>query len=284
MNRKLCSLALGCMLAVGASPWARTLAAPTNDTAGRISVSVTSRGVRLSLSLPNRAYPLYSLARVVVRAQNVSDRAVEFWPPDGLGMGVTFPQAEVVSAKHAVLYPPALHWAPTGTVPPPVPLSLEPGRAIQSSALVILRSGRLRGSISIVVGNAYPGYPLRTPEMQVRLTAPDRPRIRFRDYRVSPARTPSVVLTPRGAVGGELHYMEWLECIYPGELGLYPAGVFVWSTVSEGAAAVVRAGQGERITAECPVHPGNRGGSLVQWHLIAGWPGHSVAQFNYPAG
>lgn len=114
MTRALLAILLAPFL-VPALPPAGTRPASS----GFLSTAITTQGVRLSLTLPDNAYPKDALVPTTIRLQNLTGRTISTW--DCLAYSLT---AEVVGADALVKYPPVLPspGAPWRACPLPPPV------------------------------------------------------------------------------------------------------------------------------------------------------------------
>jgi hypothetical protein len=244
-----------------------TAAAPATQ------VSVTVRGVTLSLFVPRRTYPRNALVRMTVRVKNGSRDSMTVQSSACRADGPS-PAVRVLDAHGRVVFPPALPEPPLGDFPcpvPPPPLLL-PGHVATRQFYVILRANRVRAVVTSDVDGE-----LKTPLVPIRLLSAPSPHLRLS---TSPWLHADVVgATGRGK--GRLYYTDWYTCVtkygtraagqqftvsLPGETGgvlpTLTGLVMDWTRVS-----------GTRIRPGCP-HP-------LQWHVAAGWLGQPIASLTY---
>jgi hypothetical protein len=238
---------------------------------------VRSHGILLSITLPNIPFPRNALTRVKVSLQNVTQHTVSVWSP---GDDYTLPQAEVMNRAGKVVYPDPLKYLPPLPGPPPALVPLSPRETRNVSVYVILRGSRVRAAVSVGNGPAWPGILVTTSFLVVRLRKPDSPHMTL----VSDEPPAVLVQSPFGR-HGSLKYVEWMDCYYPSEGGILvrDSGSRGWESGWHSADIVRTHVSSVRINPRCPSTVGGMPGVLVQWHVVAGWPGHSVAYFDYPS-
>jgi hypothetical protein len=153
------------------------------------------------------------------------------------------------------------------------------GQAFESRSFIMLRAARVRGLVDVDESNMFPGFKLRTPIIRLTLEPPDPPKVSVNVH----VGSPTAVFLRGNGTAGRLHFMDWIECFYPGADHLGQSGDFVWRTFSTMVASLGPVGSGESVTPVCfPESVGGREGEVVQWHIIAGWPNHSAVIVNFP--
>lgn len=224
-----------------------SMAAPT--------VTTISHGVKLSLIVPGSVYPQNALVPVTLVLRNVSKRTILPSRGNDLICGTRAPWAQVVTPGGNVLYPPAM---PAGGGPScgawPMGPQLSPGHLVRRQFLVVLRSNRIRGVVSLP-GPYGEDIRVQTAPVQVRLIRDTPPRVRL-------VRSPGVYADIRPGSpswSGPLRYVYYWAC---GADGGLQEGLDQWMTV-----------RATRFEPGC-THP-------YQWDLVAGWLGHPVATIDY---
>jgi hypothetical protein len=136
----------------------------------------------------------------------------------------------------------------------------------------------------------WPQHLITTPPLSVRLTPPDRPAATLQEGRANPPRPLAVTFTPRGRASGQLRYVQWMECYYFDiNVGIRRDGTLAWTSGSDMLTTVQPDGAGTQLVPRCQsvqeVSPNKTlTGSILQWHIVAGWPNHSVRVYDYPSG
>jgi hypothetical protein len=288
--------ALIALLAIGITlfPVMRTPAHAGSSALASRTVTATAHGVTLSLTVPARVYPRNALVRVTATARNVSNHPLGISTLDAQHPinGTTVPQVQVLDFHGHPVYPPALQYCCAIPGSPFFPIPLQPGQTRRLHAYVVLRAGRLRAAVDSTSTPQDPvaRYRLTTPSLTVSLRKPDPPRVTLQEYRENPPRPLAATFTPRRSPHGSLLYMEWMDCLYfSGSAQLQRTGVVLWTRTSNDWATVRPDGAGIQIAPHCPPEQqasphAELAGSLVQWHVIAGWPNHSARVFDYPSG
>jgi hypothetical protein len=117
-------------------------------TSTRISVStVSTDGVRLTLSLPRATYPRNALVRATVRIQNVGQHTVLTWIGDGCG---TNPFIEVFDRQgHLVDQAPTITFDRSGGCEHVLGQPFRPGRVTVRHVFAVLREPYLRVVLTI---------------------------------------------------------------------------------------------------------------------------------------
>lgn len=225
--------------------------------------SVTSHGVRLSLSVPRSTYPRNALVQVDIAVRNVSNKTV-LVPTSCTGDN---PAAQVLRRDGMVTYPPALPLMP-GTEPscqmlsPPVPL--RPGRTITGKHYVVLRGNSLRAVVNF---DLLPGVTSQSNAAVVRVTTPSvRVRLIHRPApHIKLTGAPALHAYVTGASAsnqGPLLYMDWYRCQ---NIQATTIGGHVATWTPDPQTPVLVPGCDEP----------------VEWHAAAGWLGQPVAYLNY---
>src|SRR5579875_3419188 len=103
-----------------------------------------SRGLRLTLMAPDRAYPRFAVVRLTVRLRNVSHHAI------ALGAFCTRynPFVQVLDGAGTIVYPPALHYPPISSGACGIGTNVvQPGGTRQKLVFAILRGRFLRVAV-----------------------------------------------------------------------------------------------------------------------------------------
>jgi|GEM_PF-4631923 len=135
-----------------------------------------------------------------------------------------------------------------------------------------------------------PQHVITTPPLTVRLMPPDRPAATLLESRGNPPRPLTVAFTPRSRVSGRLLYVQWMDCYYfDVNVGILRYGTLAWTSGSDMLTTVRPDGAGTLLVPHCQsvqeVLPNKTlSGSLIQWHIVAGWPNHSVRVYDFPSG
>jgi hypothetical protein len=206
--------------------------------------------------LPGRVFPDNALIHATAIAQNVSHHPVWVLAGGAPSSGKSLPQIEVLSGQH-IVYPPALSWSWAVPGPPPISLQLKPGKMLRARIYIILRGPRVRATVTLMRTQISfnDTIDLTTSALTMTLTAP-------RPLALSQATTPGgpqvEIERPPGSIG-RLLYQSSTEC--------------TGQTVGEQTIFWTR-------TSSLTFTPGC--GPIQQWHLVAGWPGYSVAEVDRP--
>jgi hypothetical protein len=210
-------------------------------------------GVRFSIVLPGRTFARNSLVRVRVSATNISGRPIQLSASCRNGGLPTF-FAGVLNGQGRLVYapppvrpipePPCTGGSANGTSGP----QLRPGQTLTKPEYIILRGAQvaaiLTGAGGRIVGRA----------LSVRLTHAPAARLVFsRD-------DSTVTISPGRPAHGPPLIAQAVGCAGPG------AGV---------ANSINWYRAGSRT-----IHPACRllEGSVVQWHIVAGWPDQPVGE------
>lgn len=223
-------------------------------------VTITSQGVRLTLSVRHRSYPQNALVRVWARMENLAKHDIFLYDPGPQAAGKYIPQAAVLAAPGGQPLPISLtHYMPfPGPAPSSFPLR---ARAVRNlPELVILRGAYLRLDLTLAAAGkqlpARQGKMISTPLLHVSLTAPDTPSVTLH----TPPDQPSATITPAGPVHGPLLAVWYFPC----------SGDFFSSALQDRIywSAIAR-----HIIPPCS--------PITGWHEIAGWLNHSVAEIDW---
>jgi hypothetical protein len=123
-----------------------------------------------------------------------------------------------------------------------------------------------------------------TPGLTVRLSTPDRPAATVREQAQRPDQLVTALLRPRQPVRGALRFMDWFDGDYGPSGGIVSDGIGGWSTTAGSLGQVRRTAAGMQLTPRCPPSTDGRTAILRQWHVVAGWPNHSVVMIDWPKG
>jgi hypothetical protein len=262
--------------------WRRVPAPPQRGPA--VQASALAHGIRVTMSVPGRTFPLNALIRVGVRVKNLTHRAIvvdrltRSCRADGPS-----PSVQVLDAHGQVLFPPALPdpppddlpCAPTGPSPP----ELAPGDSFVSHFFVILRGDRIRALTS---SDEFGAVITRTPLVRLHLVAGQVPRVRLDTQ--SPF-LHATVRPPGPPPAGTLYYTDWYTCPEPdgtevaGQVfkGVVQPPVQNGTPVPTGYWGLAMDWTGVRGTrlspGDCPLP--------TEWHLAAAWLNHPVVRFTY---
>lgn len=218
------------------------------------SISVTSAGIRLTLTVTPTTYPQDALIPARATVRNVSNHPVVVLGSGDIGPGTSFPQLEVLDAKGTVRYPQALSSFFRSHGPPPRPVMLSPGSTIRTSTYVILRGPRVRATITVLrdgnVGGRRTSVHL---SITFTLAESDAPNVWVRTeggHRIASIQEP---YTPPGP----LFYVDSASCS-----GMAYSQHLSWTQT------------GRLITAGCS--------PVKSWHIVVGAVDHSVATVDSP--
>jgi len=274
MRTTVAALMIGVMPLVAATTGGARAAGSTG-----IEVSATVHGVTLTLSLPHDRDPRGALVRATLRIRNRthSDLAAGVLACRADGPS---PTVQVLDALGHVVFPAALPDPPvlkTAECVHALPPAMPAGSVYSRSFYIILRDTRVRGTL-VVPG----GVSVSTPMLRVHLGPADPPTLRLQRLQVEP-------LIRADVVGGAHHpgtpllYTDWSVCGQGAQT--YETGqTFTESLPGEGQVPYPTLSglvmswtrTGTRILPGCP--------GLQEWHVAAGWLGHSVGYLQYTHG
>jgi hypothetical protein len=255
-SSRLCSVVIALVLAVVSFPGLTPSYAAQPMWLHTVRIG---SGVRLTLSIRNRAYPQNALVRVWARMQNLTGHEIGLYDDGPQAAGKYIPQPVVRPQDGGRSLPISLTDYRPFPGPAPMALRLPAGEVHNIPEIVILRGPRVqlrltlagKEKVSVV---ARPARTLATPYVHLMLTAPDSPQVDL----VTPPGTPSLHLTPPPGAHGK-PMAVWNVVCGDGN----PLENIDWTPVT----AV--------ITPTCS--------PLTGWHEIVGWLGHSVAQIDWGA-
>jgi hypothetical protein len=139
-------------------------------------ITVTSHGVRLTLSVQRRTYPQNALVRVWTRMQNVTTHQVLLYASGPQRAGEYIPQPVVLAAPRGRPLPISLTDYVAGPGPLPSSISLPAGAVRNIPEIVILRGPFLRLDLTLSAGRGTPpreGATVSTPLVGERLVGQD---------------------------------------------------------------------------------------------------------------
>ncbi len=227
---------------------------------GAVTTWAIAGGLKLTLTIPRRSYPLNALARVSVSVENVSRHTVGYWIP-GINLpGVASPQAEVLDDSEAIVFPPAMPYRPPLPGPAPGLEPLHPGQMIRGSEYIVVRGARIRASQqftptwSPTVRRAL--NTLRTHAIGVRLTAEAAPTLTLHET----SQGPVVDVTRPTGVTGRMLRLNYADC---GDGANGPQFDYSFGWV----------GSGQHLTPGCS--------PASAWHVRVAWLNHPVAALDY---
>jgi len=252
------------------------IAAPTDRTVqavapSAIRVQVTTRGVTLALTLPQRSYPRNALVRVRVTVHNGSERSLVV-ESGQCQPGARSSSVLVVGAGSTALFPPTLggpfvNGLTCAAGPPPL---LKPAEDLAQTYYAVLRGPQVRARTVIDFATSdrasvpEPSVVLTTPAATVRLLARPSPQLVLR-------RASSVyadVHLPIGAANKPILYSDWYRCQSGGKTTIGGQGFEVTPPSDPILPATFlshavdwSALRGMRIRPGCS-HP-------LEWHVIA---------------
>lgn len=241
--------------------------APGAGTHPRFSVQASSHGLVVTLFVTQPSYPQNALVKVTVRLWNSTSAPLQLMEPTPT-VSVLWPSGKIAYSEAEGRYPAQVvslsspFKEPTGGIP--APFTIRPGQAIARHVLVVMRTGRLQASVSLVGSTAV----LKTPVLLVRLGRALYPQISFR--KESSAVVATITPTsPRQA--GTLWYMSAMRCYSSGGI-TGETGTTTWTRVLY---ADHRPDGSYRLPApsDCP--------TPRQWSLAAGWLSQPLAVANY---
>jgi len=234
----------------------RVYGSSQHGAAGPITTWASAGGLKLTLTVPRRSYPLNALARVSLRIQNVSHHDIGYQTPGVSLPGVASPQAQVLDRSGSILFPPAMSFMPPLPGPAPALEPLHPGQSFQSRQYIVVRGARIRAAqpfTPIWEANVRRALNmLITHPITVRLTTEPAPQLALQE---TPAGPVVEVIPPAGVTGRPL-WLNYADC---GDGSSGPTFVYSFGWV----------GTSLRLTPECsPIHA---------WHLRLAWLNHPVA-------
>lgn len=167
-------------------------------------VSTTTRGVKLSLSIPRRTYPRNALVTVTVRLQNVSRHTVLVSVnnyPDAIVLDST--HQEVYSARDPLGDRALLEL--TGPGPRP-PMRVRSHRVLVASYFVVLRGPLLQANA--MVGPRGKEHDIHGPILPLMLTSEAPPPVTVME-------TPTLhaIITPPPGVSAPPYFVERAQCV-----------------------------------------------------------------------
>ncbi|HEX8917417.1 MAG TPA: hypothetical protein VF898_02850 [Chloroflexota bacterium] len=253
MKKRVVLAALLAALLLIVTPSAR---AQTNS---GLSVTTTGHGVQLRLVIPHQQYPFNSLVRVQVAVRNTSHAPVTItgYPRNCVAEN---PSVEVLGDAGAVIYPPSpLHY-----IPPPCPALLpghegrvlQPGGSVQVPLYAFLHGNQIRASVTIQRGQKT--YTVKGADIPLRLGPAESPQARVAVQSGLPA---TIDVQADATVTGPPIYQMSLACSDANGGEVFHQVLF-WTRATS-----------SHFVANCD--------SPLEWHLIAGWPGHTAIVADY---
>jgi len=236
-------------------PARHSVATPMRLTGTRsVTTAITSHGVRLTLTLHRNTYPQDALVRALVSMRNISHHSV--WLDGGGPMysGKSFPQVEVLNAGTSV-FPPAVTGYLPHQGPGPSFIQLAAGKTITDRPFIILRGPMIRATVPVLKGgrSLTTAGNVTTRALTIHLTASDAPQVQLH---VSAKGHASATFVSPPPFKGELLYQDATWC----------SGTTYDQDI-------------EWVTSY--VLPRSGCIPTLSWHLVAGWPNHSVVTVNY---
>lgn len=257
MCRVLFTLFLALLMPLPAAwPAGAFARADSGRAADSLRTTIVAHHIRLTLTLPGRTFPADALVRVTVTARTTSRHRIWLLGSGPMTPGKSVPQVEVVR-DGAVVYPPALsRWIPQPG-PPPTGLPVDPGKTIRTTTYIILRGPLVRAAVDIVKGQFDLGRSVKvtTPPLSVTLTAPDPPTVMVT---ATPGGPQAEIAPPAGTV----------------RKPLYEAATMCSGTIGGAQTLDWTRADSDIFTPACA--------PMEQWHLVAGWPGHTVITVDLP--
>jgi hypothetical protein len=227
---------------------------------GGISVTTTVQGLRLTHSIPRRAYPRRALVRARLRFRNVSFHTLYYDATNGDAVSVLADRGRLA---HQTRQPLGMYSLLTYKGPPRI-LRLRAGRTVTDHVYLVLYGRFVVAETSVRQEEQGGGRAVRTPRASVHLTNEVIPEVTI-------TTTPrlGVTVTPPWPAFGKLYYLFETSC-----------------TTSNGTGST---GKGWTSTAATAIKPVFAGTSTLQptcagsiaWNGIVGWLNHPIATFHY---
>jgi len=245
---------------------------------GIAHVEIVTKGLDLFLSLPEHQYPVNAIVQATMRVTNVSTHAIELRRTSFYGCGGTFaPQAVVMSNTRAQVFPPIVAGGPypeCSVLPPGAATTKLPaGAALASRQYLLLRWPQIRAFVTLAGSRVRSGFQTNwpgvgTPILTVTLTRSDAPTVTMQKGSVPVAH----VVRPSYARGRLFIGNGWSRLAKHGTVGKHG---FV------GIVTGFRNGWARQTS--LTIRPKLMSGytRFVEWHVVAGWLGHSAASIDF---
>ena len=255
---------------------AGTAAAPHAQAIGGAHVEIVDAGLHLSLSLPEQHYPANAIVQATMQVTNVTARAIRLGRTSFYDCrGMFAPQAVVMSHRTPV-FPPIVVGTAFPSCPPPLPTGgtamLRPGATLSSREYLLLRGPEIRAFVTIADRRSHSGLQLAppvvaTPILTVTLTASDAPTVTVEEGNAPVA----YVARPRYARGRPFVGSGWSRLAKRGTVG------------KRGFVGILGFGNGWARQTSLTIRPKLMPGytRFVEWHIVAGWLGHSAARVDF---
>jgi hypothetical protein len=214
-------------------------------------VTVTSRGIRMTLTVPGSVFPPEALVRFTVRVQNVSHHTV--MTRLGPQCSDTNPAIEVLDAAGNVTdqWPPGFFPHPC---PFPFPQPFAPGQSWTEHLLAVTNGVSVRAALLVWHQETLQASRVVTPAVSIQLVDGQAPNVTLS---LGPFAT---IPRPVGA-HGPLYAVDSTECAQGGGIERVDSNM-LWYPV-----------KGDRITSACS--------GTQRWVAWAGYVGYPVATIDY---
>jgi hypothetical protein len=248
-----------------------------------VSTITTMNGLRLTLSIPERVYPLDALASVLIEVTNVTASPISLLsqPYNDASLAEAIRINELDDAGKFVPPPQAFQDYKLPPPPsPPIPVAIRPHQTVSMRTAIILWADHVQIAASMLCaqGMATPCGDVKSAPVAVQLTNPDPPRIDLIDS----GGQPMALVRGAAVYPGALLYRSSVQCTFAnGQTENYelPGGAEFGNLWAQTNGILFS-------PPSCPYYgpdttPGPQ--TLTSWRLIVGWLNHSVGVLDYHA-
>lgn len=240
---------------------------------GRAHVETVSKGLHLSLSLAKQRYPANAIVQATMRVTNVTTHGIGLGSTSFYDCRGTFAPHAVVMSDGTQVFPPIVvgESSPSCSNLSGPTMTLRAGATLTSREYLLLRGPQVRAFVTLAGSRAQHGVQTRpplvgTPILSVTLTQSDAPTVTVQKGSVPMAH----IVRPSYGHGLLFVGSGWSRLARHGTVG-EPGFVGIERFEN----AWVRQ---TSLTIRARLMSGYT--RVVEWHIVAGWLGHSAASVN----